>query len=60
MNTNEIKTITLTVHDGETTNKITRQISIYDEADEVIAVIREMLLGLGYQPKTLDKYIHNI
>lgn len=58
----KLKTITLTIHDGEggTTTKITRQISVDDDAAEVIAVLREMLLGCGYQPETLDRYIHNI
>ena len=58
---NELKTITLIVRDSDgSVSKITRQCSEYDAISEVIAILREMLLGLGYQPKSVDYYIHNI
>lgn len=55
----ELKTITLIVHDDYTglTTKIVKQVSSHEDASEVIATLREMLLGLGYQPGTLDQYI---
>lgn len=58
----ELKTITLIHHDDYTglTTKIVKQCSSDDTIEEVIALLREMLLGCGYQPGTLDKYIHNI
>jgi len=56
----ELKTITLTVRDDYTglTSKITRQCSSHDDLEEVIAILREMLLALGYQPGSIDQFIH--
>ena len=58
----ELKTITLIIKDDYTglTTKIIKQCSSHDDAAEVIAILREMLLGAGYQPGTIDEYIHNI
>ena len=52
-------TLTLIVKNNYTgeTSKLTRQYSAHEDAAEVIAILREMLLGLGYQPGTLNKYI---
>lgn len=52
-----LKTITMTVKDDEggTTNKITRQCSSFDDLAEVVAILKEMLLGLGYQPESVAK-----
>jgi len=60
MKTN-LKTITLIVKDAEGyTSKISRQCSDYDDISEIIAILREMLLALGYQPGSIAKFIHNI
>lgn len=58
----ELKTLTLTVHDDYTglTTKVTKQCLSTDSASEVIAILREMLLAVGYQPETLARYIHNV
>ena len=55
----ELKTLTLIVHDDytELTSKISRQCSSHDDIVGVVAILREMLLALGYQPSNVDKYI---
>ena len=49
----------MTIHDDDTglTSKITRQCSSNDDLEEVVAILREILLGLGYQPASIAKFI---